>query len=265
MFPLLSPIDEQLRPTTLSFMSTSAGTPTAPTTQGSPSTITQKSDFLAAEEIKGILAGRDKAEQERIMRWVAESLSLSQTTMTPAHAVHGAENSPQSAIIPPAHTPRTGSASTSRNIKSFVDEKKPKNDLQFAAIVAYFHRFEAPDAARKETIGSEDLQDGGLLWLVELRIQKWRPSRSLGEGWWEALVMLQSSLPTVVFDTGFTDRQPGHLPKLVAGAGITLVRKLCDREILVKDKLQFMVREFGILNYWFSDMSPRCPRCVPHK
>src|SRR5213593_384594 len=34
-----------------------------------------------------------------------------------------------------------------------------------------------------------------------------------GEGWWEVLVMLQSSLPTVVCDTGFTDRQPEHLPE----------------------------------------------------
>ena len=41
-----------------------------------------------------------------------------------------------------------------------------------------------------------------------------------GEGWWEVLVMLQSSLPTVVCDTGFTDRQPEHLPKLVAGVGV---------------------------------------------
>ena len=32
--------------------------------------------------------------------------------------------------------------------------------------------------------------------------------------------MLQSSLPTVICDTGFTDRQPGHLPKLVAGVGV---------------------------------------------
>ena len=53
--------------------------------------------------------------------------------------------------------------------------------------------------------------DNGLLWLFELRIRNW----------WEALVMLQSSLPTFVFDTGFTDRQPGHLPKLAAGVGIT--------------------------------------------
>jgi len=34
----------------------------------------------------------------------------------------------------------------------------------------------------------------------------------VGEGWWEVLVMLQSSLPTVIFDAGFTDRQPEHLP-----------------------------------------------------
>jgi hypothetical protein len=30
--------------------------------------------------------------------------------------------------------------------------------------------------------------------------------------WWEVLVMLQSSLPTLFCDTGFTDRQPEHLP-----------------------------------------------------
>ena len=32
--------------------------------------------------------------------------------------------------------------------------------------------------------------------------------------------MLQSSLPTFVCDTGFTDRQPEHLPNLVAGVGV---------------------------------------------
>src|SRR5581483_3881597 len=43
------------------------------------------------------------------------------------------------------------------------------------------------------------------------------PGRSLGEGWWEVLVMLQSSLPTVIFYTGFTDRQPEHLPNWLRG------------------------------------------------
>ena len=32
--------------------------------------------------------------------------------------------------------------------------------------------------------------------------------------------MLQSSLPTVICDAGFTDRQPEHLPELVAGVGV---------------------------------------------
>ena len=31
--------------------------------------------------------------------------------------------------------------------------------------------------------------------------------------------MLQSSLPTVVCDTGFTDRQPEHLPEIGSGGG----------------------------------------------
>ena len=52
-------------------------------------------------------------------------------------------------------------------------------------------------------------QRGALL--IELRIQKW----------WEVLVTLQSSLPALFFDGGFTDRGPDHFPEMVAGAGIT--------------------------------------------
>ena len=38
---------------------------------------------------------------------------------------------------------------------------------------------------------------------IELRIPKW----------WEVLVTIQSSLPTFIRDTGFTDRQPDHFPE----------------------------------------------------
>src|ERR1019366_321043 len=55
-------------------------TTTLPSTSGAtPSQqqpVPRKSDFIAAEEIKGILHDRQKAEQERIMRWVNESLGL---------------------------------------------------------------------------------------------------------------------------------------------------------------------------------------------
>ncbi len=43
--------------------------------------------------------------------------------------------------------------------------------------------------------------------------------------WWEVLVMLQSSLPTVVFDTGFTDRQPEHLPVGSGGGNHTHLKE----------------------------------------
>jgi len=42
-----------------------------------------------------------------------------------------------------------------------------------------------------------------------------------GECWWEVLVTLQSSLPALFYDGGFTDRGPDHFPKMLAGAGIT--------------------------------------------
>ena len=40
--------------------------------------------------------------------------------------------------------------------------------------------------------------------------------------------MLQSSLPTVIFDTGFTDRQPEHLPRLACRAEVA--RNVCGRD-----------------------------------
>ena len=52
--------------------------------------------------------------------------------------------------------------------------------------------------------------DNGLLWLVELRIQKW----------WEVLVMLQSSLPTFVLRHRIYRPAAGTPPKLVAGVGV---------------------------------------------
>ena len=52
------------------------------------------------------------------------------------------------------------SATTSaKDLKTFVTEKKPKNDVQFAATVAYYYRFEAPENLRKSEINGDDLQE----------------------------------------------------------------------------------------------------------
>jgi hypothetical protein len=50
-----------------------------------------------------------------------------------------------------------------KDIKAFVEEKKPKNDIQFAAVVAYYHHFEAAEANRLETITSEHVQEAARL------------------------------------------------------------------------------------------------------
>lgn len=116
-----------------------------------------KSDFMAAEEIKAILHGRDKIEQERIIRWVAESLSLAATSSlspgNPSSPV-AASTTPQPNVQPPGSSPLR-----SKDIKTFVKEKNPRHDVQFAAVAAYFYRFECPE--RKEVIVPKDLDDAG--------------------------------------------------------------------------------------------------------
>jgi hypothetical protein len=48
-----------------------------------------------------------------------------------------------------------------KDVKSFVTEKSPKSDVQFAAVAAYFYRFEVSQAERKDVILPQDLQDAG--------------------------------------------------------------------------------------------------------
>jgi hypothetical protein len=117
-----------------------------------------KSDFLAAEAIKAILAGRDKSEQERIVRWVSESLELSA-------ADPGARNdrAQSGAAEATSHQYQNGRVTLPADIRSFVDEKKPRTDIEFIVVAAYYYRFIAPAADRQETIGSKELQTAARL------------------------------------------------------------------------------------------------------
>lgn len=112
-------------------------------------------DFEAAQTIVTILRDRDKGEQERILRWVSESLQLSSLVL----------GAPTSHPTPIPHAPSTEPSSqlTTINIKSFVAQKQPKSDVQFAAVVAYFYQFEAREAERKAAIEASDLQEAARL------------------------------------------------------------------------------------------------------
>ena len=60
-------------------------------------------------------------------------------------------------------TPSPVTSAQSADIKQFTMAKKPKSDQQFAAVVAYYYRFEAPASDRKDVIGSDDLTQAARL------------------------------------------------------------------------------------------------------
>ena len=115
--------------------------------------MTSVDDFDVAKTVADQLKGLDRDRQVRILRWVSESLGMAPTDERPNAAVYSPTSDVGRSAIPGGPT----------NIKSFIDYKDPKSDNQFAATVAYFYRFEAPQNERRETISPEKLQEAARL------------------------------------------------------------------------------------------------------
>lgn len=111
----------------------------------------QPDEFDTVRSVVAATSSFKPDEQLRILRWAAEILGVSlvtKSTPEPAHAATAATAAPHS--LPPK-TPRV-------DLRSFIQTKKPKTDVQFSAAVAYYFRFEAPPDARKDYITATDLQ-----------------------------------------------------------------------------------------------------------
>jgi hypothetical protein len=110
-------------------------------------------DFEIANSISSLLKDVVKERQQRILRWVAESVGVLLASSPPT--------------LPPSSDPsRYASAPVSGrslDIKSFVAAKNPRSDMQFAAVVAYYYRFEAPPDESLESISPEVLQNAARL------------------------------------------------------------------------------------------------------
>jgi hypothetical protein len=109
-------------------------------------------DLEAVRTIVATLETFPKEEQERILRWTREKLGLELT------------NPQQSASITQQHTTsptfeQQSSPQSLVDLKTFVNSKKPATDRQFAATVAFYYKFEAPEKDRKDSINSAILQD----------------------------------------------------------------------------------------------------------
>lgn len=110
-------------------------------------------DFEAVRAVVEALKPFAADDQRRILRWAQEKLGLtsfagSVPTVSAAATALSAEERP----VPPGR---------SRDIRSFLDGKKPSNDVQFAAAVAYYHAFEA--AEHKLEISPSDLLEAARL------------------------------------------------------------------------------------------------------
>jgi hypothetical protein len=111
-----------------------------------------KDDLAAVRAVTEALEGFDPKDQERIIRWAREKIGLSVVPVVPP-----APAAPATGSLPAV---ASDSGSNPKDLKSFFAEKKPKNDVQFAATVAYYYRFEAPADQRKNEINGDDLQEG---------------------------------------------------------------------------------------------------------
>ena len=114
-------------------------------------------DLEAVRIIAAALTPFKKDDQERIIRWAREKVGLAnsplETTSPEIPAVVVSRSAPM-----PGHP--AAPAQSGGNIKQFVEQKAPKSDMHFAAVVAYYHRFNAPPGEeRKNIITAEDLQE----------------------------------------------------------------------------------------------------------
>lgn len=121
-------------------------------------THAQTDDFDIGKAIFDQLKDLPPERRQRVLRWVAEGLGVPLTAV-PAQPpqIAGVQSPPQ---VPHA-VPSVSASGT--DIKSFIAAKAPKSDQQFAAAVAYFYRFEAPPAERRDSIDGDLLQEAARL------------------------------------------------------------------------------------------------------
>jgi hypothetical protein len=112
-------------------------------------------DLEAVRVVTTALGGFSPEEQERIIRWAREKLGLALAQRNLPETWIPQPSSPE----PVETTHAVQPAVSVKDLKTFVKAKNPRNDIQFAATVAYFYRFEAPPEQRTNEIDRAILQD----------------------------------------------------------------------------------------------------------
>ena len=108
-------------------------------------------DLEAVRIIVDTLQSLDAKDRERVIRWAREKLGL---PVYEQGLIQGQGGEQHISNLKPSAVEQE-----SVDIKSFVSKKNPSSDKHFAAVVAYYYRFEAPEEQKKDSITPKDLQE----------------------------------------------------------------------------------------------------------
>src|SRR6267378_7198735 len=96
-------------------------------------------DLEAVRLVVTALSGFSPEEQERVIRWAREKLGLA---AAPRNLTDALTTPPPVPAVPSRSGEHAGQTpAAAKDLKTFVTAKNPKNDVQFAATVAYYYRF----------------------------------------------------------------------------------------------------------------------------
>jgi len=112
-------------------------------------------EFEAMRIVVAALEHFKADERHRILRYVQEKLGIAAPPAPSAQPIQRQGGTGDSGSNPLPSPP----PGTVPNIRTFIENKGPRSDVQFAAAVAYFYRFEAAQASHKESITADDLQE----------------------------------------------------------------------------------------------------------
>lgn len=121
-------------------------------------THSHSDDFDIAKGIFDQLKDLPVERQQRVLRWIAEGLGV-----PPIGLPQGSSQNLREQTTPSASAGTGGGGTAATDIKSFIAVKSPKSDTQFAAAVAYYYRFEAPPAQKRDAINGDALQEAARL------------------------------------------------------------------------------------------------------
>lgn len=116
-------------------------------------------ELTAIRAILSALSGLGPAEKDRVLDYVFRRLNLSRpAAATPAAppAVSAQTGTPEQ-VIPPNPLSNAGGSNLMTDVRSFAATKKPSNDIERVAVVAYFLAEVGGAADKKASITSEDV------------------------------------------------------------------------------------------------------------